>query len=111
MAEATQYGVGLLGLGTVGSQVAERLEQSSELVQRRTGVDLALKRVLVRDLQKPRAYAPRAALSSDPHAILDDPTISIIVEVIGGLEPDHEYLGRAIAGATHVVTATKEAMA
>jgi homoserine dehydrogenase len=111
MAEAMQYGVGLLGLGTVGSQVAERLEQSSELVQRRTGVGLSLKRVLVRDLQKPRRYTPTAALSADPDAILGDPSISIIVEVIGGVEPAHQYLGRAIEAGKHVVTANKEVMA
>src|ERR1700694_5811638 len=111
MAEATQYGVGLLGLGTVGSQVAERLEQGSALVQRRTGVDLCLKRVLVRDLEKARRDNPTAPLSSDPDAILNHQSSSIIVEVIGGVEPAREYLSRAIEAGKHVVTANKEVMA
>jgi len=111
MAEATQYGVGLLGLGTVGSQVAERLEKSSDMVNRRTGVDLALRRVLVRDLAKARRYTPAAALTSDAADVLDDPSVDIIVEVIGGVEPAHEYLRRAITAGKHIVTANKEVMA
>jgi homoserine dehydrogenase len=111
MAEATQYGVGLLGLGTVGSQVAERLEKSSEMVNRRTGVDLALRRVLVRDPAKARRYTPDAALTSNPADVLDDPAVDIIVEVIGGVEPAHTYLRRAITAGKHIVTANKEVMA
>jgi homoserine dehydrogenase len=111
MAEAAQYGVGLLGLGTVGSQVAERLEKSSDMVNRRTGVDLALRRVLVRDLAKARRYTPAAALTSDAADVLDDPRVDIIVEVIGGVEPAHEYLRRAITAGKHIVTANKEVMA
>jgi homoserine dehydrogenase len=108
---ATQFRVGLLGLGTVGSQVAERLEQSSDLVRRRTGVDLCLERVLVRDLDKARAYTPRAPLTTNPDDILDDASIDIIVEVMGGDEPAHRHLSRALQGRKHVITANKEVMA
>jgi len=111
MAQATEYGVGLLGLGTVGSQVAERLEQSTELVQRRTGVDLRLRRVLVRDAAKARRYAPEAPVTTNPDEVLDDPSVDIVVEVIGGDEPAHQYLRRAIDAGKHVVTANKEVMA
>jgi homoserine dehydrogenase len=107
----SQYGVGLLGLGTVGSQVAERLEQASEQIQRRTGVELCLQRVLVRDPDKARAYTPSAAVTDNADQVLDDPAIDIIVEVIGGDEPAHEYLRRAIIRGKHVVTANKEVMA
>ena len=111
MPEASQYGVGLLGLGTVGSQVAERLEQASELVQRRTGVDLCLRQVLVRDRDKERRYRPAAPLTDDIAEVLDDPGVSIVVEVMGGDEPAHQYLRRAIEAGKHVVTANKEVMA
>src|SRR3982074_29774 len=111
MAEATQYGVGLLGLGTVGSQVAERLERGSELVPRRTGVDLRLQRALVRDTAKARRYTPTAPLTTDPDEVLADPNVHIVVEVIGGVEPAHEYLRRAIQAGKHIVTANKEVMA
>jgi homoserine dehydrogenase len=111
MAEATQYGVGLLGLGTVGSQVAERLERGSELIQRRTGVELTLQRALVRDPGKTRRYTPMAPLTTDPDEVLGDPNVHIVVEVIGGVEPAHDYLRRAIQAGKHIVTANKEVMA
>jgi homoserine dehydrogenase len=111
MASPLKYGVGLLGLGTVGSQVAERLERSSELVQRRTGVELSLQRVLVRDTAKTRRFTPSAPLTADVAAVIDDPDVHIVVEVIGGEVPAHDYLRRAILAGKHVVTANKEVMA
>jgi homoserine dehydrogenase len=111
MAGPLKYGVGLLGLGTVGSQVAERLERSSELVQRRTGVELTLQRVLVRDTAKSRRFTPSAPVTTDAAAVIDDPAVHIVVEVIGGEEPAHDYLRRAILAGKHVITANKEVMA
>ncbi|MEA2647497.1 MAG: homoserine dehydrogenase [Chloroflexota bacterium] len=111
MPEATRYGVGLLGLGTVGSQVAERLEQANEMVQRRTGIELCLRRVLVRDEDRERAYRPSAPLTTDVAQVIDDPEVSIVVEVLGGDEPAHDYLRRAIEAGKHIVTANKEVMA
>jgi len=111
MAGPLKYGVGLLGLGTVGSQVAERLERGSELVQRRTGVELALRHVLVQDTEKARRYTPDAPLTRDFDAILADPQVHIIVEVIGGETPAHDYLRRAVLAGKHVITANKEVMA
>ncbi|HEV3230778.1 MAG TPA: homoserine dehydrogenase [Candidatus Dormibacteraeota bacterium] len=108
---AAAYKIGLLGLGTVGSQVAERLEQASEMVERRTGIGVCLHKVLVRDAEKKRRYNPRAALTTDAGAILDDPEIDVIVEVIGGEEPAREFLERAIRAGKHVITANKEVMA
>jgi len=106
-----EYRVGLLGLGTVGSQVAERLEAGYELVERRTGVTVCLRRVLVRDLAKPRRYTPRAETTDDPAAILEDPDVDIVVEAIGGEEPANRFLRRAIENGKHVITANKEVMA
>jgi homoserine dehydrogenase len=111
MAGPLKYGVGLLGLGTVGSQVAERLERGSELVQRRTGTELTLKRVLVRDTAKARRFTPRAPLTTDADAVITDPEVDIVVEVMGGDEPAHDYLRKAILAGKHVITANKEVMA
>jgi len=111
MAGTLRYGVGLLGLGTVGSQVAERLERGSELVQRRTGVELTLKRVLVRDTAKARRFNPSAPLTISAAEVIEDPEVDIVVEVIGGEAPAHDYLRRAIMAGKHVVTANKEVMA
>ncbi|MHB8508676.1 MAG: homoserine dehydrogenase [Candidatus Dormibacteria bacterium] len=105
------YRVGLLGLGTVGSQVAERLETASDLVHRRTGVEVRLHRVLVRDPGKSRRYSPLAPITTDPAEILDDPEVDVVIEVIGGSDPAHEYLKRALRAGKHVITANKEVMA
>jgi len=104
--------VGLIGLGTVGSQVAERLLTWQSQLGRRAGVDLCLRRVLVRQLEKPRSVEIDPELMTvDPSQLLDDPEIQVIVEVAGGDEPMHGYLQRAISAGKHVVTANKVVMA
>ena len=104
--------VGLIGLGTVGGQVAERMLTWSPQLARRAGIELCLRRVLVRDVKKPRAVsiAPEL-LTDDPKELLDDPEIQIVVEVAGGDAPMHSYLERAIRAGKHVVTANKVVMA
>jgi homoserine dehydrogenase len=104
--------VGLIGLGTVGGQVAERLLTWQAQLARRAGIELCLRRVLVRDIKKPRdvTVAPEL-LTADPQELLDDPAIQILVEVAGGDEPMHSYLERAIRAGKHVVTANKVVMA
>ena len=104
--------IGLIGLGTVGSQVADRLLNWRDTLRRRAGVELVLDRVLVRDVAKPRAVqVPPGMLTADPDAVLDDPAIDVVVEVAGGEEPARSYLERAIRGRKHVVTANKLVMA
>ncbi len=104
--------VGLIGLGTVGGQVAERLLTWQPQLARRAGIELCLRRVLVRDIKKPRAVAVAPELlTADPQQLLDDPAIQILVEVAGGDEPMHSYLERAIQSGKHVVTANKVVMA
>ena len=104
--------VGLIGLGTVGSRVAERMLTWQPQLARRAGVELCLRRVLVRDVEKPRTVEiPRDVLTADANALLDDPAIDVIVEVAGGDEPMHAYLARAIRSGKHVVTANKVVMA
>ena len=107
-----QLNVGLIGLGTVGAQVAERLLGWQSQLARRAGIELCLRRVLVRDLKKKRAVkVARELLTNDPAQLLDDPSIDIVVEVAGGDEPMHGYLERAIQAGKHVVTANKVVMA
>jgi len=109
---ASSLNVGLIGLGTVGSQVAERMLTWQAQLARRAGIELCLRRVLVRDVNKPRAVAvPAELLTADAEELLDDPTIHIVVEVAGGDEPMHSYLEKAIRSGKHVVTANKVVMA
>jgi homoserine dehydrogenase len=104
--------VGLIGLGTVGSQVAERLLGWRSQLGRRAGVELCLRRVLVRDLKKRRSVEIEPDLmTTDAGRLLEDPDIQVVVEVAGGDEPMHGYLERAIRAGKHVVTANKVVMA
>ena len=81
-------------------------------LSRRAGVELCLKRVLVRDLTKRRSIEIAAdLLTTDPSAILDDTSIEVLVEVAGGDEPMRSYIERAIQAGKHVITANKVVMA
>ena len=104
--------VGLIGLGTVGAQVAGRMLSWGPQLSRRAGMELSLTRVLVRDLNKKRSIEiPSSLLTTRPEDILDDPAIHVVVEVAGGEDPMHSYLERAIQAGKHVVTANKVVMA
>ncbi len=103
-------GVGLLGLGVVGGGVARTLRGKRETIARRVGRPVELRGVLVRD---PSRHAADLGLSltTDPAAVLDDPSVQVIVEVMGGEDPAYEYILRAVRAGKHVVTANKEVMA
>ena len=112
MSTTRPLNVGLIGLGTVGSQVAERMLSWGPQLSRRAGVELCLKRVLVRDRTKRRSIEIAAdLLTTDPSAILDDTSIEVLVEVAGGDEPMRSYIERAIQAGKHVITANKVVMA
>ena len=103
-------GIGLLGLGTVGAGVAAIL--ATPQGRHPLVADLELKRVAVRDLARPRPVAiANELLCSDPEAVVDDPAVEIVVEVMGGLEPARSLILRAIAAGKSVVTANKAVIA
>ncbi|MFN9871741.1 MAG: homoserine dehydrogenase [Cyanobacteriota bacterium] len=103
-------GVGLLGLGTVGAGVAAILT-SPEGRHPLVGV-LELKKVAVRDPGRARPVSlPADVVTTDPEAVVDDPAVEIVVEVMGGLEPARSLILRAIAAGKPVVTANKAVIA
>ena len=103
-------GIGLLGLGTVGAGVAAIL--ASPTGRHPLVGELALKRVAVRDLNRPRPIElPSELLTTDPESVVDDPSVDIVVEVMGGLEPARSLILRAIAAGKPVVTANKAVIA
>ena len=105
-----RIGVGLLGLGTVGGGVASILLNPQErhpLVK-----DLELVRVAVRDLKRSRPVElPDAVLTTDPAAVVNDPAVDVVVEVIGGIEPARTLILQAIEAGKSVVTANKAVIA
>ncbi|NJO43325.1 MAG: homoserine dehydrogenase [Cyanobacteria bacterium CRU_2_1] len=104
------FKVGLLGLGTVGTGTAEILMNPAQRHPLLREIELC--RVGVRSLDKTRSvHLPSGILTTDLEAIVTDPTIDIVIEVIGGLEPARSLILKAIAHGKHVVTANKAAIA
>jgi homoserine dehydrogenase len=100
--------IGVLGCGTVGGGVVERLLADGEIL----GSPVRLGRVLVRNLQKPHfPEAARPYLTDDPAEVVDDPSIDIVVEAIGGTTVARELVERALRRGKHVVSANKALIA
>jgi homoserine dehydrogenase len=107
---AAPLGVGLLGLGTVGSAVARAMETHAKRLEAMAGRPVRLIGAAVRDPEKARD-AGRAAVTSDAFAILEDPEVDVVVEVIGGTSPARDLHLAAFERGRHVVTANKELVA
>jgi homoserine dehydrogenase len=104
--------VGLLGLGTVGSGVARLLLEEGERIARRSGRRVEVKWALVRDPERSRPGPfPAERIITDVRRILDDPEVSIVVEMMGGVRPTLEILLEALARGKDVVTANKALLA
>ena len=104
------FKIGLLGLGTVGTGTAQILLDSSgrhPLLQ-----EIEIHRVGVRSLDKPRSVKlPPEIITTDLEAIVTNPEIDIVVELLGGLEPARSLILNAIAHGKHIVTANKAVIA
>jgi homoserine dehydrogenase len=105
-------GVGLLGLGTVGSAVARRLIDEWELLGERAGATPVLRSIAVRDLARPRGFdLKNVRLLDDARAVIADPAVAIVVEVIGGTDPATALIESALMAGKTVVTANKAVIA
>jgi homoserine dehydrogenase len=105
--------VGMLGAGVVGGQVARLLvEQNSDLAAR-SGSQLQLVAISVKDLKKPRPGLTNSGVSvtSDGESIVNDPQIDIVIEVMGGIEPARSLILQALKNGKSVVTANKALLA
>ena len=104
--------VGLIGFGTVGTGVARLLTEQREMLSRRLGTDLILKKVADLDLERDRGVALEPErLTTRAADILDDPEIDIVVELMGGCGAARDYTLAAIERGKHVVTANKALLA
>ncbi len=105
-------GIGLLGLGTVGSAVARRLMEQWELLGERARATPALRCVAVRDVSRSRGIdLKNVRLVGDPQAVVADPAVSIVVEAIGGLDPATGLIEASLRAGKTVVTANKAVIA
>jgi homoserine dehydrogenase len=104
--------VGLLGLGTVGGGTFNVLNRNANEITRRAGRGIRISHAAARDYDPARLPGIDAiSVSDDAFAIVDEPDVDIIVELIGGYEPARELVLRAIANGKHVVTANKALIA
>lgn len=104
--------VGLLGCGTVGGGVVQLLHANAAYIEARVGAPIEITRVLVRDPHKERVpELDRHRLTTDADDLLSDPTIDVIVEVMGGVDPARAHLQRALEAKKQIVTANKMLLA
>lgn len=107
-----QIGVGILGFGTVGAGVADGLLRNRETFAKRLGVDVALRKIADLDIVRDRGVAvPEGVLTTDAMAVIADPEVQIIVELIGGTGVAKQFILAAIAAGKNVVTANKKLLA
>ncbi len=108
-----EIGIGLLGVGTVGGGVLKIYAQHRADLEARAGCGLRIVAAVARDVALPRSGLELAAwpLTADPDRVLVDPAVSLVIEVIGGLEPARTYVLRALEAGKHVVTANKALLA
>lgn len=100
--------IGIIGMGNVGSGVARILLNQADMLTRRAGRPIRLRKATVRDPSRERGVElPQGVLTVDVDEVLDDPQISVVVQLIGGIEPAREIMLKALAAGKNVVTANK----
>jgi homoserine dehydrogenase len=109
---AVDVGVALLGYGTVGASVSRMLAESGDEIERATGHRLRVVRALVQDKGKERPFpAADGVLTTDFAEIRDDPSVDVVAEVMGGVEPAGGYVRELLRAGKPVVTANKQLVA
>ena len=103
--------VGMLGCGTVGSQIARLLVANKADLTSRAGAQIELVKVAVRDAKVKRDGVPDSLITTDANSIVNDPSIDLIIEVIGGISPAKELILTALKNGKSVVTANKALLA
>jgi homoserine dehydrogenase len=107
-----EINIGLIGFGTIGTGVVKLLRQNEELITRKLGARLVLKKIADLDITTPRGIkVNKSLLTTDAREIIDDKDISIVIELMGGYEPARTFVLEAIANGKHVVTANKALLA
>lgn len=106
--------IGLLGGGTVGSALVELANAQKATIKQRTGLDISVSRVAVRDVTKPRSFGSsnsEVVVTDDPFSVVASSDVDLVVEVMGGVEPARELILSALSQGKPVVTANKELIA
>ena len=109
---AREVRVGLIGFGTIGTGVVKLLHRNQAQIRTRLGAGLTLARIADIDLRTDRGVkVGRGVLTNNAEALIDDPSIDIVIELMGGYEPARRFVMRAIEHGKSVVTANKALLA
>ena len=111
MSKYKEIKAALLGAGTVGGGVYKLVQRRAAEMQAKVGADLKITKVMVKNLQKKRERSPSEVLTDDWEGIIHDPEISIVIELMGGVEPARTYILQALEAGKNVVTANKDLLA
>ena len=104
--------IGVLGCGNVGAPLVSLLERQRDAIAARTGIELEVVAVAVRNLSREREVTlPAGVLTRDAMAVVNDPAVDLVVELIGGIEPARELITTALRNGKPVVTGNKELLA
>jgi homoserine dehydrogenase len=103
--------IGILGCGVVGSQVATQLLRHQGELSTRSGAELVLTKIAVRDASRVREGIDPSLFTSDANSVVTNPEIDLVVELMGGIEPARELILLAIENGKSVITANKALLA
>jgi homoserine dehydrogenase len=104
--------IGLLGLGNIGTGTYKTLEMNRDQIEKETGLDLRITRILEKDTTRDRGIdVDPARFTQDADDIFNDPDIKIVIELLGGIEPATSFMLKAMESGKSVVTANKAAVA
>lgn len=111
MTECKTIKAALLGLGTVGGGVYKLVQRQKEEMVKKAGANLEITRILVHNMNKQREGVDASLLTDNWKEIVEDPEISIVIEVMGGIEPAKTMILEALRAGKNVVTANKDLVA
>jgi homoserine dehydrogenase len=112
MAGENEIRIALLGIGVIGSAVARTLAEKGADYAEQLGLQLRLCRILERDLYKAEGLpVDRSIVTDDAPTILEDESVDIVIELLGGERPAYDFIRQALEAGRYVVTANKEVMA
>jgi len=104
--------IGLIGCGVVGQGIMRLLKENAASIEARLGGTIEVRRIAARSPGKDRGpYVPKELLTYDPDEVVNDPSVELVVEVAGGVDPTYGYLKRALEAGKSVVTANKALLA
>lgn len=107
-----KVGIALLGLGTVGGGTYRILQKNHEMIKKSEGIDLEVRCVLERNLERCRELGvDESIVSCDIDRVVNDPEIKIVAEFFGGIEPARSFLIKCLLAGKSIVTANKEMFA